>query len=170
MLNENFPLEVLRNYIDWSPFFLTWELKGKYPAIFNNEKYGNEAKKLFDDANILLDKVIKDKSLKALGIFGLFPANSSGDDIEIYSDNSRQGIKTVFHTLRQQGEKSAGVPHLALADFIAPKESKINDYKRQSICLMDTFSPGSIVYTSVEPLSLVITVSLTCALKYPLSL
>jgi 5-methyltetrahydrofolate--homocysteine methyltransferase len=127
-LNENFPLEELKSYIDWSPFFLTWELKGKFPSILNNEKYGTEAKKLYNDANNLLDKVIKEKSLKASGIFGLFPANSTGDDIEIYSNDSRQGIITVFHTLRQQSEKSPGIPHLALSDFIAPKESEIKDY------------------------------------------
>ncbi|MCX6150699.1 MAG: methionine synthase [Ignavibacteriales bacterium] len=125
---DDFPLDELRKYIDWTPFFITWELKGKYPEIFNDNKVGLEAKKLFDDANKLLDLVISEKLLKASGVVGLFPANSTGDDIEIYSDDSRQGVLNIFHTLRQQSEKAAGVPHIALADFIAPKESGLEDY------------------------------------------
>ena len=125
---RNYSLEELRKYIDWTPFFMAWELKGKYPAIFEDEKVGIEAKKLFDDANKLLDKVISEKLLSANAVFGIFPANSVGDDIEVYSDESRKGVLAVLHTLRQQMQKSEGQPNLALADFIAPKETGINDY------------------------------------------
>jgi len=126
---KNYPLLKLRSYIDWTPFFLTWELKGKYPAIFENEKYGTEAKKLFDDANKILDKIIAENLLRADGIFGLFPANSVGpDDIEVYTDEMRRGIQRVLHTLRSQTRKSDSLPNLALADFIAPKESGKKDY------------------------------------------
>ncbi len=125
---NDYPLIELRNYIDWTPFFLTWEMKGRYPAIFNDDKYGEEAKKLFEDANKLLDKVIKDKLLKAKAVLGLFPANSVGDDIQIYADASASQVVTTFHTLRQQGLKSANTKNIALADFIAPAESGIRDY------------------------------------------
>jgi 5-methyltetrahydrofolate--homocysteine methyltransferase len=125
---NNYPLEELRKYIDWTPFFMTWELKGKYPTIFENEKYGTEAKKLFDDANKLLDNIIAENSLKAIGVIGLFPANSIEDDIEVYADDSRQGVLSVFHTLRNQGTKSKDSNNIALADFIAPKESNVKDY------------------------------------------
>ena len=126
---QKYPLETIRNYIDWTPFFLTWELKGKYPAILSNQKYGKEAKKLYDDANKLLDEIISRKLLVANGVFGLFSANSVGyDDIEIYTDDSRKGVRRVLHTLRSQTPKSEGLPNLALADFIAPKESGKPDY------------------------------------------
>lgn len=126
---ENQSLEELRNYIDWTPFFMTWEMKGKYPSIFEDEKSGNEARKLFDDANKLLDKIINEKLLTAKGVYGIFPANSVGyDDIEIYSDETRHGVKRILHTIRQQYLKSGSEPNLALADFIAPKESGIKDY------------------------------------------
>jgi len=127
-LFKNFSFETLREYIDWTPFFSTWEMKGKYPAIFKNEKSGSEAKKLFDDANKLLDKIISGKLLTANGVIGLFPANSTGDDIEIYTDENRNSIKAVLHALRSQARKSAGNPNLALSDFIAPKESGLKDY------------------------------------------
>jgi 5-methyltetrahydrofolate--homocysteine methyltransferase len=108
---------------------MTWELKGKYPSIFDNKAVGGEAKKLFDDANKLLDKIINEKLLTANGIVGLFPANSvEVDDIEVYSDDSRSGVKRVLHTIRQQMQKSPGEPNIALADFIAPKESGVEDY------------------------------------------
>jgi 5-methyltetrahydrofolate--homocysteine methyltransferase len=126
---NNFPLDVLKNYIDWTPFFMTWELKGKYPSILNDNNFGVEAKKLFDDANKLLDKVIKEKLLTANGVVGLFPANCVGiDDIEIYTDESRSGVKRVLHTIRQQIQKSKDEPNIALADFIAPKETGVKDY------------------------------------------
>jgi len=125
---KDFSLETLRNYIDWTPFFQTWELKGKYPAILESEKYGAEANRIFKDANNLLDKIIKNKLLKANGVFGIFPANSVGDDIEIYVDEARKGVKRVLHSLRSQTQKSDGLPNLALADFVAPKGTGIPDY------------------------------------------
>ena len=126
---KDFNLQSLRNYVDWTPFFMTWELKGKYPSIFDDKNVGPEAKKLFDDANKLLDKIISEKLLVANGVIGLFPANSVGyDDIEVYTDETRQGVKRVLHTLRQQLQKSEGEPNIALADFIAPKESEVEDY------------------------------------------
>lgn len=123
-ISENeISLKTLREYIDWSPFFIAWEMSGKYPAIFENPKYGAEAKKLFDEANALLDKIIAEDQIKARGVYGIFPANSIGDDIEIYSDESRTKVLNVFHTLRQQGEKRAGEPNRALADLVAPRAS-----------------------------------------------
>ncbi len=125
---KNFPLNTLRNYIDWNPFFQTWELKGKYPIIFDDPNVGKEARKLFDDANKLLEEIIGDKLLTASAVFGLFPANSIGDDIEVYTDEERRGVLTVLHTLRQQMQKTEGQPNIALADFIATKESGVADY------------------------------------------
>jgi len=126
---NNFNLETLRSYIDWTPFFMTWELKGKYPSIFEDKNVGTEAKKLFDDANKLLDKIISEKLLTANGVVGLFPANTIRfDDIEIYSDETRKGVKRVIHTIRQQIQKSQSEPNIALADFIAPKETEVEDY------------------------------------------
>jgi len=128
ILND-FNLATLRNYIDWTPLFQAWELKGKYPSIFEDKDVGTEAKKLFEDANKLLDKIISQNLLTANGVIGLFPANSVGDDdIEIYSDETRLGIQRVLHTLRQQIQKSQSEPNIALADFIAPKESEVEDY------------------------------------------
>ena len=125
---KNYSLEEIRKYIDWTPFFITWELKGKYPAIFEDKHVGNEAKKLFDDANKLLDQIITENSLTANGIVGIFPAASTEDDIEIYSDETRKGIKAKLHTIRQQGIKSDGIPNIALSDFIAPKSCEAKDY------------------------------------------
>jgi len=128
-LLQNYSLSALRKYIDWTPFFLTWELKGKYPAIFKNDKYGKEATRLFEDANKLLDRIINENLIAASGAFGLFPANTVAiDDIEIYSDDSRKGVRNVLHTLRSQGEKAQDSHNLALADYIAPKESRLKDY------------------------------------------
>lgn len=126
---QNYSLGILREYIDWTPFFLAWELKSKYPAILEHEKYGVEARRLFDDANLMLDKIIGENLLTANGVAGIFPANSiSYDDIEIYADENRKGVKHVLHTLRSQASKSADIPNLALADYVAPKESRVNDY------------------------------------------
>lgn len=125
---DDFPIEDIRNYIDWKPFFKTWELSGNYPQIFDNPKIGKEARKLYEDANQLLDKVIRDKLLKAHGVIGLFPANAAGDDIELYQDENREKVLTAFHTLRQQMRKAGGKPNRALSDYVAPKESGIKDY------------------------------------------
>ena len=104
---QNYSLSTLRKYIDWTPFFLTWELKGKYPSIFESDKYGKEAKRLFEDANKLLDRIINENLISASGVFGLFPANTVAvDDIEIYTDDSRKGVQNVFHTLRSRVKKS----------------------------------------------------------------
>ncbi|MFU8811845.1 MAG: methionine synthase, partial [Balneolaceae bacterium] len=121
-------LSVLRNYIDWTPFFIAWEMKGRYPDILDDEIAGTEARKLFDDANQLLDRIVADKLLTANGVCGLFPANSVGDDIELYTDETRQTLLARFHSLRQQTKKRSGQPNKALADFVAPKESGIADY------------------------------------------
>ncbi|MBU1097754.1 MAG: methionine synthase [Bacteroidetes bacterium] len=125
---NNIPISEIREYIDWTPFFITWELKGKYPTIFDNEKYGNEAKKLFDDANNLLDEIGQNALLQTSMVFGLFPANAIGDDIEIYTDESRSGILGVLHTIRQQSQKTKSANNIALADYIVPKETDLNDY------------------------------------------
>ena len=124
---DDITLEELVPYIDWSPFFNSWGLHGKYPDIFNYELTGKQAKELFDDGQKMLNKILKEKSLKAKAIFGLFPANSVGDDIEIYSSDKSK-ILTKFLTLRQQLKKKEGEPNIALSDFIAPKESEIEDY------------------------------------------
>ncbi|OKS88873.1 methionine synthase [Mucilaginibacter polytrichastri] len=125
---EAYPLEELVPYIDWTPFFHTWELRGSYPKIFNDKYVGEEAKKLYDDAQVLLDKIIKEKLLQANGVIGFWPANSVGDDIELYTDESRTQLLTKIHTLRQQSEKVKGEPYYALSDFIAPKASGVPDY------------------------------------------
>jgi 5-methyltetrahydrofolate--homocysteine methyltransferase len=124
---DDISLEELVPYIDWSPFFNSWGLHGKYPDIFNYELTGKQAKELFDDGQKMLNKILKEKSLTAKAIFGLFPANSVGDDIEVYSSDKSK-ILTKFLTLRQQLKKKEGESNIALSDFIAPKESKIEDY------------------------------------------
>ncbi len=125
---DDFPLEKIRKNIDWTPFFQTWELFGKYPAIFNDEKVGKEAKSLFDDANKLLDKVIAEKALTAKGVVGFYPANAVDDDIELYEDDTRKKVLTTFHFLRQQNEKALSQKYYSLADYIAPKDSSVKDY------------------------------------------
>ncbi len=115
-------------YIDWTPFFRTWELHGKYPAILEDKEVGNEASQLFKDAKKMLKEVIDKKLLTAKAIFGLFPVNAVGDDIEVYSNADRNEVRARFVTLRQQSKKKEGIPNLALADFIAPKDSGKEDY------------------------------------------
>ena len=121
------PLEELREFIDWTPFFHTWQMSGRYPEILHDAQRGEEATKLFADAQNWLDRIIAEKLLTANGVFGLFAANSRGDDIEIYDQGGEKNPIAVVHTLRQQGVKPAESPHYALADFIAPKESDIDD-------------------------------------------
>jgi len=126
---EDVPLETLRSYIDWTPFFTTWRMQAKYPAILEHPKYGEEAVKLMNDANRMLDEIIAGKTLKAKAAVGLFPANSvADDDIEIYADESRHGVLLLLNTLRQQKAKVGSAKNLALADFVAPKSSGIADY------------------------------------------
>ncbi|MFQ5605219.1 MAG: methionine synthase [bacterium] len=125
---KNYPLNEIRNYIDWTPFFQTWELPGKYPAILQDAILGDEARKLFDDVNQLLEKVISNNLLQANAVLGIFPANSVGDDIELYASDGRQQVRAIFHTLRQQAQKTGRHPNQALADFIAPKESGVGDF------------------------------------------
>ncbi len=120
-------IETLRNYIDWTPFFMTWSLAGKYPRILEDEVVGEEAQRLFKDANELLDKLSAEKTLNPRGVVGLFPANRVGDDIEIYRDETRTHVLTVSHHLRQQTEK-VGFANYCLADFVAPKLSGKADY------------------------------------------
>jgi 5-methyltetrahydrofolate--homocysteine methyltransferase len=112
--------------IDWTPFFHTWELRGVYPKILQHEKHGEEARKLFADAQELLEKIVSGKLLQPRGVYGLFPANRVGDDVELYPDESRTKVLTTFHFLRQQIEKTDGTPNWCLADFIAPKHSTFN--------------------------------------------
>ena len=125
---DRFPLDRLVPYIDWSPFFHTWELRGHYPAIFEDARVGSKAKELFDDARRLLDEIVSRKLLTARAVYGLFPANSVVDDIELYTDESRSAVLTTFHTLRQQADKPEGQFNQALADFIAPKSTHLADY------------------------------------------
>jgi 5-methyltetrahydrofolate--homocysteine methyltransferase len=122
---DDFPLEELVEYFDWSPFFHAWELRGRYPAIFEDEFVGAEAKTLYDDARRLLDKIVGKKLFRARGVLALWPANSNGEDIEIYdpADPGARRIVGHFHGLRQQMKKPAGQPNWSLADFVAPKSS-----------------------------------------------
>ncbi|MGB2146705.1 MAG: methionine synthase [Vibrio toranzoniae] len=124
---NDFDVATLRNYIDWTPFFMTWSLVGKYPAILDHEEVGEEAKRLFKDANDLLDRVEKEKLLEARGMCAMFPANSVGDDIEVYTDESRTEVLKVLHNLRQQTEKPKGFNY-CLSDYIAPKDSGKADW------------------------------------------
>ena len=123
----NYPLEELVPYIDWSPFFRAWELHGRYPDIFNDPLVGEKARELYDEANALLKQIVCDKSLAANGVYAFWPANSVGDDIELYTDETRSEVLTTFHTLRQQGEKAGDQFNKALSDYVAPKASGLPD-------------------------------------------
>ncbi|MGZ5415665.1 MAG: methionine synthase [Nocardioides sp.] len=123
-----YSLEELRRYVDWQPFFNAWEMKGKFPDILNNPTTGEAARKLWDDGQAMLDRLIDEKWLRAQGVIGLFPANAVGDDIEVYSDESRSEVLTTLCNLRQQGEHREGVPNRSLGDYIAPKETGLTDY------------------------------------------
>jgi 5-methyltetrahydrofolate--homocysteine methyltransferase len=126
---ENYPLDALVEFIDWTPFFQSWELAGRYPKILQDEVVGDEARKLFADAQAMLAMIVKEKWLTANAVFGLFPANTvNSDDIEIYTDEKRNKVAMTWHNLRQQTKKPADIPNYCLADYIAPKESKIKDY------------------------------------------
>ena len=125
---KDYDLAELAGHIDWTPFFSTWELKGQYPRILKDDKYGEAACHLFDDAQAMLKKIIDEKWFRPAGVVGFWPANSIGDDIELYTDDSREKVLTTLHTLRQQMSRDRGRANFALADFIAPKETGIADY------------------------------------------
>ncbi|MDB5972124.1 MAG: methionine synthase [Hydrocarboniphaga sp.] len=127
---RDYPIAELREYIDWQPFFISWELKGRFPDLLNNPASGETARKLFADANKMLDDIIEHHWLQANAVFGLFPANQidGSDDIAIYTDETRQHELARLHNLRQQSEHRAGVPHRSLADYVAPKSTGLHDY------------------------------------------
>ena len=118
----------LREFIDWTPFFHTWELKGVYPRILDDERQGEQARQIFAEANALLDRIIEEKLITARGVYGLFPASAVGDDVELYREGSRSEVLERFHFLRQQGQKEGSEPCRSLSDFIAPKETELPDY------------------------------------------
>jgi 5-methyltetrahydrofolate--homocysteine methyltransferase len=125
---ENFPLATLRDFIDWTPFFHTWGLKGVYPRILEHEGQGAQARQIFTEANALLDTVIEKNLITAGGVYGLFPASAVGDDVELYTDNAREKVLQRFHFLRQQSNKEGSEPCRSLADFIAPKQTELSDH------------------------------------------
>ncbi len=125
---DDFPLATLREFIDWTPFFHTWGLKGVYPRILDEGERGVEARKLFADGQALLDRMIREKSITARGVYGLFPANAIGDDVELYTDCKRQTVRDRLHFLRQQAHREGTEPCRSLSDFIAPKETGLADY------------------------------------------
>ncbi len=125
---ENVPLDQIVPYIDWTFFFSAWELKGRFPAIFDHPDYGASARELYDHARTLLKRIVSDGRLKARGVYGFWPANSVGDDILVYTDDARNQELARFHMLRQQEPIADGRPNRSLADFVAPKESMAPDY------------------------------------------
>ena len=127
VLND-FPLATLREFIDWSPFFHTWGLKGIYPRIFEHEVHGAQARQVFAEGNALLDVIIEKKLITARGVYGFFPANAVGDDVELYTDETREKLLERFHFLRQQSNKEGSEPCRSLADFIAPRETGLPDH------------------------------------------
>jgi 5-methyltetrahydrofolate--homocysteine methyltransferase len=125
---SDYDIAELREYIDWQPFFNAWEMKGKFPDILNNPTSGETARKLYDDGQDMLDRLIKEKWLTANGVIGFFPANAVGDDVEVYTDESRTTVLQTLRNLRQQGEHRDGVPNRSLGDFIAPKDTGVEDW------------------------------------------
>ena len=125
---KKFPLEEIRPYIDWTPFFQTWMLKGKFPAILEDQQVGSEASKLFGDANDMLDEILSSKSLQAGAVVGIYPANSHIDDVVVYRDLDKTVPLTTVHFLRQQGKKGRGLPNFCLADFVAPENCGVQDF------------------------------------------
>ena len=125
---DNFPLATLREFIDWTPIFHAWGLKGVYPRIFEHKEQGEQARQIFADANALLDRLIEGKLITARGVYGLFPANAVGDDVELYTDGTHAKVLERFHFLRQQANREGSEPCRSLADFIAPKETGLSDH------------------------------------------
>ena len=125
---DDFPLATLREYIDWTPFFHTWELKGVFPRILEDERYGAQAKQIYAEAHALLDRIIAERLLRARAVYGLFPANAVGDDVELYRDEARTAVLTRFRFLRQQLDRGAEQPCRSLGDFIAPRETGLPDH------------------------------------------
>ena len=124
----SYDLAELARYIDWTPFFQAWELKGAFPRILDDDKYGEAARQLYEDAKAMLSQLIREKWLTASGVVGFWPANSTGDDIEVYADETRKKRVATLHTIRQQMDRDRDRPNLALADFVAPKETGLADY------------------------------------------
>ncbi|SEO85056.1 methionine synthase [Trujillonella endophytica] len=125
----DYPLDELRDYIDWQPFFNAWEMRGRFPDILHNPTSGEAARRLYEDARAMLDRIVAERWLRASGVFGLFPANRvDGEDIEVYTDETRREVRTTLHQLRQQTEGRDGSARKSLADFVAPKESGLRDY------------------------------------------
>jgi 5-methyltetrahydrofolate--homocysteine methyltransferase len=125
---DKFPLATLREFIDWSPFFHTWGLKGVYPRIFDHPEQGAQAKQVFAEGNALLNWMIAENLIRARGVYGFFPANAVCDDVELYADESRANAIKQFHFLRQQANREGSEPCRSLADFIAPKETGLRDH------------------------------------------
>jgi 5-methyltetrahydrofolate--homocysteine methyltransferase len=125
---DNFPLATLREYIDWTPFFHTWGLKGIYPRILDHEEHGEQARLIFKEGNALLDKIIAQNLITARGVYGFFPASAIGDDVALYTNAARADELTRFHFLRQQANREGNEPCRSLADFIAPKETGLADH------------------------------------------
>ncbi|HET6264157.1 MAG TPA: vitamin B12 dependent-methionine synthase activation domain-containing protein, partial [Usitatibacter sp.] len=125
---KNYPLEKLVDFIDWAPFFQAWDLAGKYPDILDDPVVGEAARNVQKEGRAMLDRIVKGRWLTASGVYGLWPANSIGDDIEIYVDDKRERVLSTWHNLRQQNEKPSGNPNQCLADFVAPKDSGVADY------------------------------------------
>ena len=125
---DNFPLSTLREFIDWSPFFHTWGLKGIYPRILEHPEHGAQARQIFSEGNALLDNIVEKKLITARGVYGLFPASAIGDDVELYTDSTRGTVLERFHFLRQQSNKEGSEPCRSLSDFIAPREEGLPDH------------------------------------------
>jgi len=125
---DDYDIAELRSYIDWSPFFKTWMLTGKYPAILNDEEVGKHAQELYKDANELMDEIIRDQKLQAKAVIGIFPANSIGDDVVVWQNEETKTELATFHFLRQQTKKRKGEPNNSLSDYIAPKTTGLTDY------------------------------------------
>jgi 5-methyltetrahydrofolate--homocysteine methyltransferase len=125
---RDYDLATLRRYIDWQPFFNAWEMKGAFPDILNSPTSGPAARKLYDDAQAMLDRIVEERWIRAHGVVGFFPASAVGDSIELYLDNDRDQVHATLHHLRQQGEHRDGVPNRSLADFVAPRETGLRDH------------------------------------------